>query len=30
MTNAKKVLEILQNDKALGEDGFTVEFYKLM
>lgn len=30
MTNAKQVLEILQNDKALGEDGFTVEFYKLM
>ena len=24
----KKVLETLQNDKAPGEDGFTVEFYK--
>lgn len=23
----KKILEIFQNDKVLGEDGFIVEFY---
>ena len=28
MKNVKKVLDSFQNDKSLGVDGFTVEFYK--